>query len=194
MQFKELLTLTFWMTSRQNNASRKKKTMTRNLSMKKQQIMISRMLNLQIWQIWNHWNMLMLILDHDIISHVASMSRVWQSWAFINHLANYKFNHHSSSIQALTCSLRSRLMSRIEMNSHWSIKSFRSDYLNLIIYWFFKSDHFIVDDNVIYYSHFWDKSHEKFKFFFIAFKLRFIWFWKAIRQWLKSWQNRQEYF
>ncbi len=49
-------------------------------------------------------------------------------WASIDHLASYEFNHHSSSIQALTCSLRSRLMSRIEMNSHWSVKSFRSDH------------------------------------------------------------------
>jgi hypothetical protein len=38
-------------------------------------------------------------------------------WASIDHLASYEFNHHSSSIQTLTCSLRSRLMSRIEMNS-----------------------------------------------------------------------------
>jgi hypothetical protein len=48
------------------------------------------------------------------------MSRVSQSWTFINHLINYEFNHHSSSIQALTCSLRSRLMSRIEMNSQFA--------------------------------------------------------------------------
>jgi hypothetical protein len=75
------------------------------------------------------------------------MSRVSQSWASIDHLASYEFNHHSWSIQALTCSLRSRLMSRIEMNLHWSVKFFRSDHLNLIIYWFFKSNHliFIVD-------------------------------------------------
>jgi hypothetical protein len=41
----------------------------------------------------------MLILNHDIISHVASMSRVLQSWTFINHLVNHEFNHHSSSIR-----------------------------------------------------------------------------------------------
>jgi hypothetical protein len=62
MHFKELLTSTFWMTSKQNSASRKKKTtMTRNLTMKKQQMMISQMLNLQIWQIENHQNMLICL-------------------------------------------------------------------------------------------------------------------------------------
>jgi hypothetical protein len=43
------------MTLKQNSASRKKKTtMTKILTMKKQQMMISQMLNLQIWQIENH--------------------------------------------------------------------------------------------------------------------------------------------
>jgi hypothetical protein len=60
-----------------------------------------------------------LILNHDIISHVISMSRVSQSWTSIDHVASHEFNHHSSSIQALTCSLRSRLMSRIEMNAQY---------------------------------------------------------------------------
>ncbi len=133
-----------------------------------------------------------VILDHDIISHVINMSCVSQSWASIDYLASHEFNHHSLSIQALTCSLRSRLMSRMKMNLHWSIRFFRSNHLNLIIYWFFKSDHLIVDSNVIFYSHRWNKSREKFKSLFIAFKLRFIWFWKAIRQWLRFWQNRQE--
>ncbi len=62
MHFKELLTLTFWMTLKQNNANRKKKTtMTRNLTVRKQQMMISQMLNLQIWQIENHQNMLICL-------------------------------------------------------------------------------------------------------------------------------------
>ncbi len=39
------------------------KKMTRNQTMKrKQQKMISRMLNLQIWQIWNHLNMQIYLL------------------------------------------------------------------------------------------------------------------------------------
>jgi hypothetical protein len=62
MHFKKLLTLTFWMTSKQNNASRKKKTtMTRNLTMRKQQMMISQILNLQIKQVENHQNMLICL-------------------------------------------------------------------------------------------------------------------------------------
>jgi hypothetical protein len=54
-------------------------------------------------------------------------------WIFIDYLVNYEFNHHSSLIQALTCSLRSRLMSRIEMNSYWLVFRFRSDHLNIFI-------------------------------------------------------------
>jgi hypothetical protein len=69
------------------------------------------------YSFWKDSNVDIVILNHDIISHVASMSRVSQSWTSINHLASDQFNHHSSSIQALTCSLRSRLMSRIEVNS-----------------------------------------------------------------------------
>jgi hypothetical protein len=46
------------MISRQNTAIKKKKTqMTRNLTMKKQQKMISQTLNLLIWQIWDYLNM-----------------------------------------------------------------------------------------------------------------------------------------
>jgi hypothetical protein len=41
--------------------SKKKTTMTRNLTVKKQQMMISRMLNLQIWQIENYQNMLICL-------------------------------------------------------------------------------------------------------------------------------------
>jgi hypothetical protein len=53
--FKKLLTLTFWMILKQINANQKKKTtMTRNLTIKKQQMMISQMLNLQIWQVENY--------------------------------------------------------------------------------------------------------------------------------------------
>jgi hypothetical protein len=137
-----------------------------------------------------------VVLDHDIISHVASMSRVSQSWASIDHLASYAFNHHSSSIQALTCSLRSRLMSRIEMNSHWSICTFRSDHLSLTVYWFFRSRSLHLrrrqQCHVLLLSSLEIKFHEKFKLFFIASKLRFIWFWEAIRQWFRSWQSRQE--
>jgi hypothetical protein len=40
---------------KQHNVNRKKKTiMTRKLTIKKQQTMISQMLNLQIWQVENH--------------------------------------------------------------------------------------------------------------------------------------------
>ncbi len=50
------------MTSKQNSANRKKKiTMTRNLTVKKQQMMISQMLNLQIEQVENHQNMLICL-------------------------------------------------------------------------------------------------------------------------------------
>jgi hypothetical protein len=62
IHFKKLLTLTFWITLKQNNASRKKKTTTtKNLTVKKQQMMISQMLNLQIWQIEDHQNMLICL-------------------------------------------------------------------------------------------------------------------------------------
>ncbi len=59
-----------------------------------------------------------VVLDHGIIPHVASMPRVSQPWAPIDHLASHEFNHHSSPIQALTCPLRPRLVPRIEVDSH----------------------------------------------------------------------------
>ncbi len=46
-------------------------------------------------------------------------------------LASHQFKSHSSSIQALTHT--ERRVSRIEVNSHWSVRFFRSDYLWEII-------------------------------------------------------------
>ncbi len=70
---------------------------------------------------------------YDATPRVASCLTTWPTQVSTTYrsLASHQFKSHPSLIQALTHT--ERRVSRIGVNSHWSVRSFRSDYLWEII-------------------------------------------------------------